>query len=285
MTTERPLIEVGGTSASRAIVERMTTLASEHPELAVKVVEAVVSSLELRPEQGVDWELRSWDDEQLHPWLPGAAIKPVMRALDELSRVGQPTIEQALEQSDTDERDAKVFLASYKGTFDFLLDLRGRLEADPWYELSERQVAAVLRCRDRELSPSQTRPARGSGVDLSPLPSGRRYYAVDNASGGITFFEIARIADDDPDERWRGWTFVDQVIGGGGSQKLGRQRPGETYDGQWPSLLAAVVADPHAAMERFGRELGRCGVCGKTLTDETSRAFGIGPVCREGWGA
>jgi len=31
----------------------------------------------------------------------------------------------------------------------------------------------------------------------------------------------------------------------------------------------------------YGTELGECGVCGRTLTDEKSRAYGIGPVCRE----
>ncbi len=30
---------------------------------------------------------------------------------------------------------------------------------------------------------------------------------------------------------------------------------------------------------RYGKELGVCGVCGRTLTNEASRAAGIGPVC------
>ena len=36
---------------------------------------------------------------------------------------------------------------------------------------------------------------------------------------------------------------------------------------------------------RYGREIGRCGVCHRTLTNEESRMAGIGPVCREksGW--
>jgi hypothetical protein len=44
-------------------------------------------------------------------------------------------------------------------------------------------------------------------------------------------------------------------------------------------ILEAIKADPDAG-PRFGREIGRCYVCGRTLTDETSRALGIGPVCR-----
>lgn len=45
------------------------------------------------------------------------------------------------------------------------------------------------------------------------------------------------------------------------------------------SVLALIAQDPKAAMVRYGRELGICGMCGRTLTDEASRAAGIGPVC------
>lgn len=45
------------------------------------------------------------------------------------------------------------------------------------------------------------------------------------------------------------------------------------------AILALIAADPKAAMIRYGHELGRCGHCGRTLTDEASRAAGIGPIC------
>jgi hypothetical protein len=44
-------------------------------------------------------------------------------------------------------------------------------------------------------------------------------------------------------------------------------------------VLALIAIDAKAAMIRYGQELGRCGHCGRTLTDETSRAAGIGPTC------
>lgn len=44
-------------------------------------------------------------------------------------------------------------------------------------------------------------------------------------------------------------------------------------------IVALIAADPHAAMVRYGHELGECGRCGRTLTDEASRAAGIGPIC------
>jgi hypothetical protein len=44
-------------------------------------------------------------------------------------------------------------------------------------------------------------------------------------------------------------------------------------------VVALIAQDPQAAMIRYGHELGECGRCGRTLTDEASRAAGIGPVC------
>jgi hypothetical protein len=51
------------------------------------------------------------------------------------------------------------------------------------------------------------------------------------------------------------------------------------------AVLEAIAVDPKAAMLRYGLELGHCGKCGRTLTDEDSRAAGIGPVCASklGW--
>jgi len=45
-------------------------------------------------------------------------------------------------------------------------------------------------------------------------------------------------------------------------------------------ILALIAADELTAARRYGQELGQCSRCGRTLTDETSRAYGIGPHCR-----
>jgi hypothetical protein len=44
-------------------------------------------------------------------------------------------------------------------------------------------------------------------------------------------------------------------------------------------IVSLIAQDQDAAMIRYGHELGECGRCGRTLTDEASRAAGIGPVC------
>jgi hypothetical protein len=45
------------------------------------------------------------------------------------------------------------------------------------------------------------------------------------------------------------------------------------------SKIMLVFGDYQYAMMEYGREIGRCMVCGKTLTDERSRWYGIGPDC------
>lgn len=44
-------------------------------------------------------------------------------------------------------------------------------------------------------------------------------------------------------------------------------------------IAELIKVDPMGAMRRYGHEIGRCGRCGRTLTDEDSRANGIGPIC------
>lgn len=47
------------------------------------------------------------------------------------------------------------------------------------------------------------------------------------------------------------------------------------------AVLRAVIKDAEGALTRYGLELGACGMCGRTLTDEESRARGIGPICAD----
>jgi hypothetical protein len=190
-----------------------------------------------------------------------------------------------LSQIENEIREAFEYLRAYTGTFEFLLDIKKRIDDDPWYELSEKQISAILRCKANEQRPKSI-PAKTDGPNLSTLRPGTGYYAVTNEGGTLSFFRVDNIVEEG--NRWDGWAFVQHIVGGTDDlygEKIGRQRPGETYSGLFPHLLQKVVDDPKGSQETFGRSIGRCGVCGKVLTDETSRAFGIGPICREGWGA
>jgi hypothetical protein len=111
-----------------------------------------------------------------------------------------------------------------------------------------------------------------AGAELVELPvMGRRHYAVENADGKLTFIRVTRVES--------GWTFIDQIIGGDREESRARITPSGEYRGTFRSIYDAVMADAEAAMLRYGQEIGRCGHCNRTLTDEASRAAGIGPVC------
>jgi hypothetical protein len=87
-------------------------------------------------------------------------------------------------------------------------------------------------------------------------------YAVPKEDGTLMFYSV---------KRGTSYTFVDVWAS----------------DARWPikniaekrRILQAIADDPESG-PRFGQEIGRCYVCGRTLTDERSRALGIGPVCR-----
>jgi hypothetical protein len=181
--------------------------------------------------------------------------------------------------------EAAEFLRAYDGTFGFLQEMKSIVMSND--TMSVGQIDAVLRCKDRELKWQQEWEAKNlepGGVDLSVLPTGTHYFAVTNDGGTTSFFRVDHVAEEN--NSWNGWLFVKHIVGGSMSldgERVGKQRPKEKYDGKWAHLLERIVEDPKTAMVRFGQEIGRCGVCGKVLTDETSRAFGIGPICREGW--
>lgn len=89
-------------------------------------------------------------------------------------------------------------------------------------------------------------------------------YAVDNDEGVLAFYSVKR--DEEKLACWVDvWASDTRYPIKGIPAKL--------------AILKKIAADPDAG-PRFGREIGKCYVCGRTLTDDTSRALGIGPVCR-----
>lgn len=102
------------------------------------------------------------------------------------------------------------------------------------------------------------------------VPNG--YYAIDNGDK-ISFYHV-----NTPTEgRWAGYTFVD-VQAGDDFIKLPSQRVRN-------AVIASIAIDPVKASTLYGHEIGRCGICNRTLTNKESRERGIGPVCADkmGW--
>lgn len=66
---------------------------------------------------------------------------------------------------------------------------------------------------------------------------------------------------------------------------VGYQKPGEGYQGEFISELVGIMGAPKVWGLIFAKHIGRCSICGKTLTDEASRELATGPECRKRWGA
>lgn len=136
-------------------------------------------------------------------------------------------------------------------------------------QVSER-IDTLLRSANKPLA---TVKLPAGIIDLRSLSGGR--YAAQVDDDVVRFFHIQHGSGS-----WDGWTFV-QLQVGGDLIRVGSQRPGQGYAGKWSRHMNKILADEQAAYQLYGREIGICGVCGRTLTDESSRAIGIGPVCRE----
>lgn len=93
-------------------------------------------------------------------------------------------------------------------------------------------------------------------------------YALDR-DGTIKFYVVDRPIEG----RWAGRTFVSVMAS---DEKHAIRNPRERE-----AILDLIAADAREAMARYGQLIGKCGVCGRTLTDAESRAIGIGPICAE----
>lgn len=156
---------------------------------------------------------------------------------------------------------------------------------------TEKQVAYINKlCADRQLDAPDTSaltrrsasklidalratplPAKPVAPIAAPVPDG--YYAIDGTgSQPVDFYRV----NTPTSGWWSGYTFVSQVVGGQGDHPV-RDR------NRRANIIRSIQkATPSAAAERYGQEIGRCGICNRTLTDETSRAIGVGPDCRSG---
>ena len=96
------------------------------------------------------------------------------------------------------------------------------------------------------------------------------YYAVNDPVDGVLRFYQVRAPKQG---KWAGYHFLSQVSG---DNKMSIRDKAERH-----RIFTEIAKDTLGALKRFGKEIGQCGHCRKQLTDEVSREFGIGPVCRK----
>lgn len=168
--------------------------------------------------------------------------------------------------------------ACQAGTFAPKLGSYGQEAMDRLATQHVRNDLAMATARSEQVRRSLGIPA---GADLpTPVPTtapaqakAPRYdapaghYAVE-FDGQLRFFKVDRPEDG----KWAGYVFVKEQASDELYPIRNRQRR--------EAILAAISEDWEAAGARYGKEIGRCYRCNRTLTDPTSRALGIGPDCR-----
>jgi hypothetical protein len=105
------------------------------------------------------------------------------------------------------------------------------------------------------------------------VPAGRYAVATDDgATNELAFYKVDRPTAG----RWAGFVFVKHIVS---DEELAVRGPAKA------TILSKIAADAPGAAARYGHEIGACGLCGRTLTNDESRARGIGPICaaKAGW--
>jgi len=131
-------------------------------------------------------------------------------------------------------------------------------------------------------SPAHVRPAiKRRDADRSAMLKIKRelslqipegYYAVPREDGKLAFYEV-----DKPTEgKWAGYTFI-KVQASEDFHRL----PGIAAE---IGVMRKIARDPQEAMLTYGKKIGRCGHCHKTLTKDSSRARGMGDTCAKNMG-
>lgn len=162
---------------------------------------------------------------------------------------------------------------------DYIKDLIDEREVElrPMDHRSDLKVAAenltksqaskwITRLKELPKRHPATVPQRGSTPSIkSDVPAG--HYAVTGEDGTTDFYRVDRPTEG----RWDGYIFVKLQLS-------------DEYQNiplrNAQTILDKIAADgPEQASKRYGKELGRCGVCNRTLTNNESIERGIGPVC------
>lgn len=181
----------------------------------------------------------------------------------EATNLGQSKGESTaqVETMEPTEREAREYLKGYTGSFEFLADMKQKFVVEhPRWRMSEKQVAAVLKCKAREVSSKPgSRPQRSS---TGPEVNQDGIYRTEDG----TVYKVQK------------------AVHGSGrlyAKRLDPRIPRFEYDSGAIFKLKPEMKLTLEQAKEFGRLYGVCCSCGATLTDENSIAEGIGPICAQ----
>jgi hypothetical protein len=111
----------------------------------------------------------------------------------------------------------------------------------------------------------------GTTTAGTPIPDGYYCVPMEGHKNDVTFYRLRT----GKRGSWKGFQFVDLLASTTPYPVKGKDARQKVFDA---ILLVGVTS----SRELFGQKLGRCGCCNRPLTDEQSRARGIGPECAKG---
>lgn len=160
-----------------------------------------------------------------------------------------------------------------------------------WGKLTERQLAAALKCAEgaaerkaKWQAEREQAKAQAQSVSIDAIES-----AFERAkAAGIKWpklrldsfiFSPAGAAGKNPGAVYikEGDIYLGKVLGG----KLFKSRD---CSADQEGRIVAAAADPAAAAVAYGKRFGACSVCGRELSNQESIDLGIGPICAERFG-
>lgn len=136
----------------------------------------------------------------------------------------------------------------------------------------------VLRIKEQRASTGVSRTMNAPVLTSSrPIPADNFQYA-DVPTGSYAlwnmqlnrwfFFTVSRPKNG----QWKGWTFLAKHVG---------ENRVKVRDVPYQQIMSKIQREPQKCAANYGHQTGRCGMCGKELTDPKSIAKGIGPVCEK----
>jgi hypothetical protein len=156
-------------------------------------------------------------------------------------------------------------------------------------DLSEKQIAAAQRIIDKteatRAANAKSRDEAATEIDLSAI---RTMFdtAFKNGRKRPTYRAEGIVISRAPDSGRNAGALYIKTAGDDYQGKITPEmifKPTHSAAPETTAALTAIAADPQDAAVRYGRETGSCGCCGRELTDPTSIAAGIGPVCEANW--
>lgn len=170
------------------------------------------------------------------------------------------------------------------------MDMRAKLEKygslfDSSIEAARRMIAKRDEAKAVAVAERTAREQNAQEINAGALEAAFANAAKTNKRIAL-WIGTVRIAPAKAGAKWEGSLYV---VDRGSDSYLGRVRAGKyvpSRDGAAREAeMLEILKDPKGAAIKHGKLTGACAVCNRTLTDATSIANGIGPVCeaKMGW--